>query len=149
MKDDIYYQRAIKYANPTEAARYQRVADKCQAAFDLKNSLCAVYCNYSDNFVLFAKTERDKYLKNYHGPAIVEINHRDILFHIEKQKYYNPEDLLDQYMLKHIAGYAFADRKELLKKDNVSLYTHIYSQYNKRKRAADSRYARIRHSLGT
>ncbi len=127
MKDDIYYQRAIKYANPTEAARCQRVADKSQAAFDLKNSLCAVYCNYSDNFVLFAKTERDKYLKNYHGPAIVEINHRDILFHIEKQKYYNPEDVLDQYMLKHIAGYAFADRKELLKKDNVSLYMHATS----------------------
>ncbi|MBQ4648715.1 MAG: toll/interleukin-1 receptor domain-containing protein [Clostridia bacterium] len=127
IKDDIFYQRAIKYANPTEAARYQRVADKCQAAFDLKNSVCAVYCNHSDNFVLFTKTERDKYLKNYHGPAIVEVIPRDTVFHIEKQKYYNPEDVLDQYMLKYIAGYAVANRKELLKKDNVSLYMHATS----------------------
>jgi len=124
IKNDIHYQRANKYANPTEKARYQRIADKCQAAFDLKNSLCAVFCNYSDNFVLFAKSEREKYLKSYRGPAIVEVNPQDTVFHIEKQKYYNPEDVLDQYMLKFVAGYAVADRKKLLKKENVSLYMH-------------------------
>ena len=87
IKDDIYYQRAIKYANPTEASRYQKIADKCQAVFDFKNLLCAVYCDNTEKIMLFTKTERGKYLKNYRGSATIEISRQDTVFHIEKQKY--------------------------------------------------------------
>ena len=127
VKDDIYYQRAIKYANPTEAARYQRIAEKCQTAFGLKNDFSAVYLKNSHQLALFLpKNERSNYLKKYSGTAIVgtEYDIQKHAFNIVTQKFYNHEDVLDKYMLKYIAQHAVADRKELLAKDNVSLYMH-------------------------
>ena len=125
VKDDIYYQRALKYANPAEAARYQRIAEQCQNAFGLENAFSAVYCKNCHQLALFIpKSERANYLKKYSHTAIVEVPYSRHAFNIQTQKFYNPEDVLDEYMLKYIARHAVADRKELLAKNNVSLYMH-------------------------
>lgn len=150
VKDDIFYERAMKYATSNEAEQYKRIAEMCQKQYDMisdLNSSSFMYLRDSrDAHPNIAKknTERGKFLYELATNVVLYWNYKNASdkARFDKKSVYSnfkPEYILDKYMLKYISQIipqAYTYKKEpytrtspMTNSKNVSLYLKNAGRY--------------------
>lgn len=147
VKDDIFYQRAIKNANPGEISRYERIANQCEKLY-----YCRVASDYhrmmlwsnSRSVVETAlnehKTPRIVFSGELNDEIILSMTHDSYSLKNTEAKDQKPERILDKYMVKYLAqtipdpydtieGESENSRLSGVLTDNVSLYMYAPGKY--------------------
>ena len=123
VKDDIFYKRAMERANSQEAARYERIAERCHKLYNcrLQNKYHCMTLNSSLSSYSFGWVpgKREEFVSYMSGEVAVS----------ETTGYGEYNILgLDEYMVKYIAGIIPDPRIRVADTDEFSRYKYIATE---------------------
>ena len=136
VKDDIFYKRAMERANSQEAARYERIAERCHKLYSCRIQTRKHHMTLNSSLTRYSfdrvPGEREEFISNMGGEVIQS-------FTREVENY---EKALDKYMVKYIAGiipdpYISVEgaddcsRYKSIVKETVSVYLHDVGRYGR------------------